>query len=167
MASTQLTVETVPAAVFVEERATGRRLDFSFEIRNRGANALELVAIEQDVYGEDGSLIQRRTVDEDAHIGSGERRTFSNPLPEFAAGTPLALLVYTFAFRTLAGDVRRWAIRVSPIERSAQMSAAPLVSEPAGDEEHAVPPTPRQLARAWFETLYELGTYATPALTRP
>jgi hypothetical protein len=49
MAPRELTVETIPASVAVDERDGSRRLDFSFSISNSGDDELELVAIEQDV----------------------------------------------------------------------------------------------------------------------
>lgn len=62
MASTDLSVETIPASVPVEERDGGRHVEFSFEIRNRTSDPLELVAIEESVYTAGGALVQLRLV---------------------------------------------------------------------------------------------------------
>lgn len=172
MASGQLTVETVPADIFVEERGTSRRLDFSFEIRNGGGEDIELLGIEQAVYDADGALVQPRLVDENGspvqavgargrRVGSGRYRLFRNPLPEFAAGTPLVRLVYRFHFRTPDGRAHRSAIRLSPVERGTPALAPEQPPALPARPEQPCPPTPRQLARAWFETLYELPVYAT------
>ncbi len=174
MAPTQLMVETVPAAVVVEEREGGRRLLFSFVLHNYGPDELELIGIQQDVYDEGGGLVRRRLVDESGspfrpraaerrRIGSGEHLTLPNPLAEFAAGTSLTELIYTFAFRTPAGVLVNAEIRVTPTAATTSAAAAPQprLDPSGGNEDQAAPPTPRQLVRAWFETLYGLGVYAT------
>jgi hypothetical protein len=174
MAPTQLTVEIIPASVSVEQRDGSRRLDFSFAIHNAGADDLELVAIEQDVYNTGGALIQLRLVDEagtpitadaehGSRIASGESRTIPNPLPDLAPDTPLDALVYRLTFRTAAGRVLQSTIRLASITgyTPPQLTADPTPPTPAANDEQPNPPTPRQLTRSWFETLYALGVYAT------
>ena len=166
MAQMQLTVEPVPAVAFIRKLATGCRVDLSFEIDNGSAWELELIAIEQDVYAADGTLLQRRGVEQDTRIGPGERQTLANPLPELSRGIPLVALVYRFAFRTSTGRLLPVAVRVRAIELTApselESTALPASAE-AGDENDPVAPTPRQLTRAWFETLCGLGVYSMPA----
>jgi hypothetical protein len=136
-----------------------------------------LIAIEQDVYNADRALIQRRLVDETDRrsrqapvtaASSDEHRTIRNPLSEFAKTTPLAALVLHVRVPHSAGDLLNSAIH-SPIEGSTATPLVPLRAAPLerpADEEGAAPPTPRQVARAWFEALYELDVYPTPALDR-
>jgi hypothetical protein len=165
MAQMQLTVEPVPAVAFIRQLATGCRVDLSFEIHNDSAWELELVAIEQDVYAADGSLLQRRGVEQDTRIAPGEQQTLANPLPELSRGVPLVALVYRFAFRTSTGKLLPVAVRVKAIELTAptelEPTAPPTVA--ASGENDPVVPTARQLRRAWFETLCELGVYTMPA----
>jgi hypothetical protein len=166
MAQMQLTVEPVPAVALIRKLATGCRVDLSFEIHNDSAWELELVAIEQDVYAADGSLLQRRGVEQDTRIGSGEQQTLANPLPELSRGIPLVALVYRFAFRTSTGKLLPVAVRVRAIELTAptelERTASPAVAA-TGGENDPVAPTARQLTQAWFETLCGLGVYSLPA----
>jgi hypothetical protein len=165
MAQMQVTVEAVPAVAFIQKLATGCHVDLSFEIHNGSAWELELVAIEQDVYAAHGSLLQRRTVNQDTRIGPGEQRTLANPLPELSPGIAPAALVYGFAFRTSTGRVLPVAVSVRAIELATPTepeTTAPPRDAAAGGENDPVAPTPRQLTRAWFETLCELDVYSTP-----
>lgn len=119
----QSTIETVPTMVHVEERAAECRADVSFHVRNDGADELELVAIEQDVYGADRGLLQRRRVGESTLIGPGEHRTIRRPMPEPTPGISLRRLVYTFFFRTCSGELPPLAVRISRLGPSAPASS--------------------------------------------
>ena len=107
-------VETVPAALSGEDCTADRRVDLSFSVSNDGGDELQLVAIEQDVYGRGHGLLRRRMVDETTWIGPGERRTFANPIAWLPFVNPLATLVYTFTFRTAEGELTPLTVAVSP-----------------------------------------------------
>ena len=107
-------VETVPAALSGRDDATDRRVELSFRVSNDGGDELELVAIEQDVYGKGQGLLRRRRIYESTRIGPGERRTVGSPIAWLPLGIPLATLVYRFTFRTAAGELPPLAVSVSP-----------------------------------------------------
>jgi hypothetical protein len=72
--------------------------DVELEIRNEGSCDAELMAIEEDVVGTDGSLIQRRTEQLKLRIARAERRVIRKPLPSLARNTPLAAIAYRLTF---------------------------------------------------------------------
>jgi hypothetical protein len=116
MKPTQVTIEPVPEVVFIRELATSRRVDVAFAIHNLGGCELELVAVERNVRAEDGSLLERRTVDGNIRIAPGDRRVVSNPLSEFGRGIPLVSLVYTFAIRVPWDEMLYVPVAVAPIQ---------------------------------------------------
>jgi hypothetical protein len=63
-----------------------------------------------------------------SRIAAGERRTIRNPLPEFALGTPLGVLVYRFLFRATAGRRLESTIRFAPIPGNTPPQLAPTLS---------------------------------------
>jgi hypothetical protein len=162
----QMTIEPVPAVVLVEDSTTDRRVEFSFEVHNRGEEELRLVAIERDVYGPDRSLIQRRTVYETLRLGPGARRTVRNPVARSVHGIPFRALVFTFAFQSPQGELLSVQIRVPPIESTTALKgdAAP---RPAHWGEAPVSSTPRRGARGWYRRPNRLGIHAAPALAGP
>jgi hypothetical protein len=107
-------VATVPESLSDQDGTADRRVDLSFSVSNDGGDELQLVAIEQDVYGRGHGLLRRRRVDESTRIGPGERRTVGNPIAWRPLRIPLAMLVYTFTFRTAAGELPPLSISVSP-----------------------------------------------------
>ncbi len=161
MEDVHLTVETTPSSVLVEESGDGRRVEFSFVIENGGPDDLLLYAIDQDVYDATGGLIQQRSACVSVRLGGGERRTICNPLPEFGQEIPLTALVYTFAFRGSDDKLVRRTIGVLPIQPAGRTQCPAPNEQPALDDQTSAP-TPRQLAQAWFETLYALGVYTHP-----
>ncbi len=161
MEGVHLTVETTPRSVLVEESGDSRLVEFSFVIENGGPDDLLLYAIDQDVYDAQGGLIQQRSAAVSVRVGGRERRTIRNPLPEFGQESPLAALVYTFAFRGSDDKLVHRTIGVLPVQPSGRTQYPPPNEQPAADDQTR-PPTPRQLAQAWFETLYALGVYTHP-----
>ena len=86
----------------------------TFEIHNASGSELELFAIEQDVYTDDGSLLQRRTVNEASHMKPDARLTLRDPMPELDFDIPRVTLFYRLGFRTPAGRTWEVGIPVAP-----------------------------------------------------
>jgi len=152
MTEVQVIIGAFPTAAPITEGATSQRVDLAFEIRNSSDHELDLVAIDQDVRSEDGSLMERRTVGTSMRIAPGDRRTVSNPISELGRRVPVVSLVYTFAFRAPWGGFLHLPVRVAPI-RSAALAQLEPAAQPIGDatraDEGAPAPTRRQAARAW------------------
>ena len=123
MTEVQVTIGAFPTVAPTTEGTTSRWGDLAFEIHNGSEHEFDLVAIDQDVRSEDGSLLERRTVGTNMRIAPGDRRTVSNPISELGRRVPVVSLVYTFAFRAPWGGLLHLPVRVAPIRSAAARTA--------------------------------------------
>lgn len=133
LATAAVQVSSVPAQAWIEDLPDRQDLNFDLLLRNDGATALELAAVEMEAFDAGGHLLLRRRLDgngvrpsvmtvPDRNLAAGQSLTVFNPFPSLARDLPLARLHYRLRFESPDGK---------------QVQTAELDLRPRRREQHA------------------------------